>query len=397
MLNNSKLMFFVTVCGMLLMFLVVFAQGQSPPTKPIPVDPEPEGAKAAPKGFFPDDDWDYSSQYYMYSKQTLLHDKYVGIGTTTPQTYFHVNGYASNGLVTFGYGGGASFTGESAVKVGTAANTRNGISIRTSNNNASDFEHASLWIDNVGQGGLVFFAGDEANDASPFVIDHEGKVGVGTRYPSARLHVYDPEFPGIIITDGVVGGLELAVATVNGNYSNIATAGDAVIRTPGGASEDVIITTRNDNDSAIRFATGNTSYGPNGESEKMTIIANGNVGIGTTNPQGKLDVNGEIWQRGALLHADYVFDKNYELESIEEHAQFMWNNKHLEAIPKARVDDAGLEIVAVGSHRKGIVEELEKAHIYIEQLHKHIQMLDKQMESITEKIARLEGENSTGC
>jgi len=46
----------------------------------------------------------------------------------------------------------------------------------------------------------------------------------------------------------------------------------------------------------------------------------------------------------------------------------MWENKHLKAIPKAEVDDDGQEVVEVGAHQKGIVEELEKAHIYIEQL-----------------------------
>jgi len=56
---------------------------------------------------------------------------------------------------------------------------------------------------------------------------------------------------------------------------------------------------------------------------------------------------------------------DYDLESIREHADFMWKNKHLAAIPKAKVDENGMEVVEVGSHRKGIVEELEKAHIYI--------------------------------
>ena len=61
----------------------------------------------------------------------------------------------------------------------------------------------------------------------------------------------------------------------------------------------------------------------------------------------------------------------------------MWKNKHLAAIPKARVDETGQEIVEVGAHHKGIVEELEKAHIYIEQLHENNKALE-------EKIAKLD-------
>ena len=109
------------------------------------------------------------------------------------------------------------------------------------------------------------------------------------------------------------------------------------------------------------------------------MLKNGNTGIGTSNPQGKLDVNGTIYQRGSVLHADYVFRPDYQLETIEEHAEFMWKNKHLKAIPKARVDEDGKEIVEVGSHRKGIVEELEKAHIYIEQLLNKIKDLEERM------------------
>lgn len=48
-----------------------------------------------------------------------------------------------------------------------------------------------------------------------------------------------------------------------------------------------------------------------------------NVGIGTTSPMGKLDVNGAIYQRGSPLHADYVFESDYKLETIDEHATFI--------------------------------------------------------------------------
>jgi hypothetical protein len=112
--------------------------------------------------------------------------------------------------------------------------------------------------------------------------------------------------------------------------------------------------------------------------------ATNNVGILTNNPMGTLDVNGTIYQRGSQLHADYVFEEEYQLESIDEHAAFMWKNRHLKGIPKARVDENGREIVEVGAHRKGIVEELEKAHIYIDQLHNRIEALEEKLQQLAE-------------
>ena len=130
-----------------------------------------------------------------------------------------------------------------------------------------------------------------------------------------------------------------------------------------------------------------------------TIYDDGNVGIGTNSPQGALDVNGPIYQRGVELHADYVFEADYELESIDEHSEYMWEQKHLPAIPQTERDERGQEIIEVGGHRRGIVEELEKAHIYIEQLHKRIGELQGQNGLMEGRLAKLEamiGESAEG-
>jgi len=156
------------------------------------------------------------------------------------------------------------------------------------------------------------------------------------------------------------------------------------------------------------IAAGNHSFGIGLNSTSYTIndaytmaIMGGEVGIGTTTPQGTLDVNGAIYQRGGLLHADYVFTDDYLLESIEEHSEFMWNRKHLPAVPKAKKDEEGSDIIEWGEHNRGMLEELEKAHVYIDQLNKslnkhqiiietqqkQIDQLMKMISEINEKIA----------
>jgi len=107
----------------------------------------------------------------------------------------------------------------------------------------------------------------------------------------------------------------------------------------------------------------------------------------------RITEGGSIYQRGSLIHADYVFESDYELESIDEHAKYMWKNKHLKGIPKATRDETGQEILEIGTHRRGIVEELEKAHIYIELLHKNIKSLEEKLvhgKKLEKRIAKLE-------
>ena len=53
-------------------------------------------------------------------------------------------------------------------------------------------------------------------------------------------------------------------------------------------------------------------------------------------------------------------------------------------------DKNGREVVEVGSHQRGIVEELEKAHIYIEQIHKQITEQTRIIQLLKERLVKIE-------
>jgi len=119
------------------------------------------------------------------------------------------------------------------------------------------------------------------------------------------------------------------------------------------------------------------------------VLRNGRVGVGTQNPAATLDVNGAIYQRGGPIHPDYVFEPQYDLESIEQHAAYMWQNKHLPAVGKGKVDDEGRPFIEVGARSQAMLEELEKAHIYIDQLNQQVQQLQETVARQQELLERL--------
>ena len=59
--------------------------------------------------------------------------------------------------------------------------------------------------------------------------------------------------------------------------------------------------------------------------------------------------------------------------ALSSHAKSMWENKHLPAMTSAAVNESdGVDIV---KHQFGVLEELEKAHIFIAQLNEELNAL----------------------
>ena len=65
----------------------------------------------------------------------------------------------------------------------------------------------------------------------------------------------------------------------------------------------------------------------------MTLRSDGNVGIGTTTPNNKLEVNGTIRSQKVKVEAtrwpDFVFAPNYKLRTLNELEAYIKTNQHL--------------------------------------------------------------------
>jgi hypothetical protein len=181
--------------------------------------------------------------------------------------------------------------------------------------------------------GGATFSGDVTVDTPTFHVDTtNNRVGVGTTNPATNLH---------LLGVGTGLGPRLRFETLNNGNSQYTTGGTEIGGIQFGAddltwstqhmSSEIVGIHDSPNYSGalgiLSFRT-STSQGSN-PTEKMRIKPNGNVGIGTTTPHAKLQVNG---QEGALSASsassfntwanggNYETHNNFAITGISIHA-----------------------------------------------------------------------------
>lgn len=191
------------------------------------------------------------------------------------------------------------------------------------------------------------------------VVESSGNVGMGTQTPTAEgLH--------IVRSDAQAAARDMLIMEANGPggmlfLDTANSQGWSFIQTSGGAFR-------------ISDTTGNGS-------------ADGNTEFNLNNA-GDLEISGTLTTGGMTCGGgcDAVFSPAYEMPSIEEHAEQMWANSYLPGVgptvPNAPVN--------LPEKTGGILNELEKAHIYIQQLNTKIKTKDTRIASLEERLERLE-------
>lgn len=113
--------------------------------------------------------------------------------------------------------------------------------------------------------------------------------------------------------------------------------------------------------------------------ERMRIIDNGHVGIGTSNPTEKLHVNGKI-RTAQNTWADFVFSKNYDLPSLKQVENQIEEYGHLFGIPSEK------EVVAegyiIGDMDAKLLQKIEELTLYLIEQNKKIEELEKKVRQL---------------
>ncbi len=194
-----------------------------------------------------------------------------------------------------------------------------------------------------------------------------GKVGVGTDAPETPLHVSKRAVVGV--AGPVGGGYSIATFTTDSNSGRGLQIGGPT----SSVSAPVFLKVHG---TSSRFAVLNES-----DSEQVTVLNNGNVGIGTINPGQKLSVNGTIRSKEIVVEtvgwADYVFADNYSLKPLSEVEQHIKQHKHLPGVPSAA--EVSAKGVSVGEMQAKLLAKIEELTLHqIEQ--------EKRLNAALEKI-----------
>lgn len=282
---------------------------------------------------------------------------FVGIGTSIPQERLHVEGnvYVGTNQVQF-------------------------LSASGGNNRIQSFGGSGVsgtWLFKSRFDHMVFDAGESSGNERSIIFntggvermrtDSYGRIGINKSNPVSKLDLNGDFQIYPSANAGSNGSLKLRV--IPGVSASIIEANSDVVW----ADHDIII-------NAANSLSGNTN--------QLVVHRTGNVGIGTSIPSQKLTVNGTIYGKEVKVDLsvpgpDYVFEKNYNLPSLQEIKDFIDHHKHLPDVPSAA--DMKANGIELGVMNMLLLKKIEELTLYVIELKKENQKQDDVIRQLQNK------------
>lgn len=307
----------------------------------------------------------------------------VGIGTNNPVVQLHINGPMI-------IGGGPSNVDRLHTNISYLANSMNMLIAwnRTAGEGEADF------IANQGPGGIGGYAfynyDNNGNENQLLRILGNGNLGIGTNNPLTKLHVEGVGFfnaPASTNTytssDMLANGYQLSIRDPsNAIHKSIAALQLNAFNSYGAIALDYTSTFNGD----MMFGLNNNGYSV---VERMRITSDGNVGIGTTAPDEKLTVYGNVHARGVRVDlngplADYVFAQDYHLPSLNKVKSYIKTYHHLSEMPTAH--DAEVNGLNLGEMSQKLLKKVEELTLYLIEKDKKDESQQKQLNDLKHQV-----------
>lgn len=225
-----------------------------------------------------------------------------------------------------------------------------------------------------------------------------GQVGIGTNLPQAMLHIKHGWSTTMVSSgSGWPGPIQVTPVTTGNPIGLRIESQQSGIITGSGTY----------NPNKWDFSSNSKSLtinNPITNNNALTILNNGNTGIGTTAPKAKLQVNGKvlIGNRNVANNSpyanymlavdgtviaqryvaslqdwpDYVFECADELPTWEDQRTYWRTHQHLMNVPPRQ--EIVTNGVSLGDMQVILLEKLEQLYLYVDQLHNELDTLRQQ-------------------